>query len=470
MFTLEKHGNMILRQAVFGHFFTRNKVACAYHSLKLETIYFATELLPHLLQTTTKTIVSVYNSLPASDRQAFLAILERLCGVNILVPAQFNEFYYLEEVRKTMFRGPNIRVMVLHLSDYCPLKCRYCFVEGALPDGYQRKDMSNAVIEAAIDRFGQLTNNRRYAKRPSIVFYGGEPLANWPTLLHGLEYLKMRQQAGIIKTEIDKVVITNGVMLTESIAQELKKHGVMVSMSIDGPQPLHDANRITRKNEGSFGKAMQGFYTLLKANIKPTVSCVVSKNSVEHIEEIVDFLLGNLGVTALGFNHVSIVPEINFYDPEYEQEFARALIKAQEIIQEKYPDVYERRMNYKINHFLDSHILRADCTGCGEQMSISPDGMVGICQGYMGSRKTFTNSIMNPNYDPHQDPIFMEWSNRSPLNMPECYACPAIATCGGGCPRNADLINGSIHCLDSAFCHFAKLAQEWMIWKKFDHL
>ncbi len=41
-------------------------------------------------------------------------------------------------------------------------------------------------------------------------------------------------------------------------------------------------------------------------------------------------------------------------------------IRVQEIIQEEYPDVYERRMNHKINAFLDRRILKADSIGCGE--------------------------------------------------------------------------------------------------------
>ena len=86
----------------------------------------------------------------------------------------------------------------------------------------------------------------------------------------------------------------------------------------------------------------------------------------------------------------------------------------------------------------------------------------------MGSRKTFAGSVFDAKHDPLKDSIFIEWSQRSPLNMVQCYRCQALATCGGGCPRNADHINGSIWEVDSAFCHFAKKAQEWMIWKKYE--
>ena len=148
-----------------------------------------------------------------------------------------------------------------------------------------------------------------------------------------------------------------------------------------------------------------------------------------------------------------------------EEQFADAILHVQDVIQQKYPFVYERRMGHKVNMFLDKLFIKSDCTGCGEQFSVSPTGEIGICQGYMGTRKTFRKTVFDLEYNPEEDPVFIEWSKRSPLNIEKCLACPALATCGGGCPRNADMINGSIWEPDSAFCHFAKKAQTWLIWR-----
>ena len=83
----------------------------------------------------------------------------------------------------------------------------------------------------------------------------------------------------------------------------------------------------------------------------------------------------------------------------------------------------------------------------------------------MGSRKTFTHTVFDLNYYPDEDETFIEWSRRSPLNIEECTHCSALAICGGGCPRNADMLHGSIWNVDSAFCHFARKAQEWLLWQ-----
>lgn len=462
------YGSKKLKQSVFGHFFYKAGSYCAYNALKIETIYFDAGFYPYIVETTETQISEVLEEVPVGLKEQFVLLLTEICDSHILVPVDYDEVSYLEKIKHLAFKGPSVRVMVLHLTDYCNLHCNYCFIEGNIPENYRRMDMSREVIEKAIDKFGRMIADRPFPKAPSIVFYGGEPLANWKIMKYGLKYLRREQNEGRIPAKINKVLITNGTLISSEIAESLMEYEVMVSVSIDGPKEIHDRNRVFRNGCGSFEKAMAGFKVLEESGVKPTVSCVLSKDSLEHSSEIIHWLLGDLGIKALGFNHVSIVPNVSTYDPAYEAAFGDVLIQGQEVIQSSYPEVYERRMNHKINAFLDRKIIIADCTGCGEQMSVSPDGQIGICQGYMGSRKTFGNSVFDFAYDPSQDPVFIEWSQRSPLNMPQCYNCPALATCGGGCPRNADFIHGSIWKVDSAFCHFAKKAQEWMIWKKYE--
>ena len=41
---------------------------------------------------------------------------------------------------------------------------------------------------------------------------------------------------------------------------------------------------------------------------------------------------------------------------------------------------------------------------------------------------------------------------RSPLYMDECYNCPAIGICGGGCVINTESADGDIFTPDRRFC------------------
>ncbi|HUD20633.1 MAG TPA: radical SAM protein [Candidatus Saccharimonadales bacterium] len=468
MFDVKTHSKTVLKQSVFGHFLQRDDITCAYNALKIETIFFKTGLYSHITSVIGKPVEEALAQVPDGLRSAFESVLTKICNAHILVPAAYDELSYLKQVQKMAFHGPSLRVLVLHMTDYCNLRCRYCFIEGGMSKEYVRRDMSKETARASIDKFVAVISGRSLPKYPSVVFYGGEPLANWSVVEDTLEYIAQKQAEKILPERVDKILITNGTLVSPSIAATLKKFGVKVSVSVDGPKDVHDAQRITCAQRGSHEATITGFRLLESAGIQPTVSCVLSKDSLKKGSEIIRYLLDELGVKALGFNHVSIVPNVNDYDPLYEADFGQTIIAVQEIIQADYPAVYERRMNHKLNSFLSRQIIRADCTGCGEQMSVSPDGKIGICQGYMGSRKTFAGDVTDPKYFPGNDPVFIEWSHRSPLTTEACYDCPALATCGGGCPRNADVINGSIWKVDSAFCHFAKQAQEWMIWKKYD--
>ena len=399
------------RLSKFIHFYKKNNIICAYNSLTMDTIYYENKYENIINDYLNKKIV--IKNLSKEEQK----IIKEFKSKKYIVNNDFNEENLIEELKPYIFNGVNIKVMVLHLTDFCNLKCKYCFIEGGICSNYKRQNMTKEVISAAIKKYIKILDRGKIKGNPSIVFYGGEPLSNFEVVKYGLECIDEYNNSKNDKYHIDKVIITNGTLITNEIAKVLKEHNVLVSLSMDGIKEVHDYNRIDHDNKGSFDRALRGFKILREEGLEPSISCVMSPFAIKHVDETIEFLLNELKVKGLGFNHVSIIPNLNYYDPEYEEKFADTILHVQEIIQEKYNDVYERRMGHKINCFVDKLLLRADCTGCGEQISISPEGDIGICQGYMGSRKTFNNTVFDEDYYPDQDEVFIEWSNRSPLNI-----------------------------------------------------
>lgn len=359
-----------------------------------------------------------------------------------------------------------IRNIVLQMTDNCNLRCKYCFIEDGIEESYTRKTMNEQTCKKALSKFFQLIEDEKFHEKPSVIFYGGEPLLNWETIKIALPYID--HLSDISKIEVDKVIITNGTLINDDIASTLSKYKVETCLSLDGNKELNDKNRLYKNNEGSFEQIVKAISILRKYDIEPALSCVMSKDSIYEIENIAKFFFEEIKIKALGFNHVSIIPnndQYSKYDEEYERNYASSLIKMQSLIQNEYQDVYEKRMGIKIKSFLDKELIVSTCTGTGEQISVSTDGQIGICQGYMGSRKTFNNSVYNDEYNPKKDKVFLEWSKRSPLKIKECRQCIALANCGGGCPRNAETLTGSIWNIDKAFCHFSKKAIKWILWE-----
>lgn len=448
---------MTLKKSRFFFTYEKNNLVCVYNSLTMQCVYCE----KYIYETWQTIFESTQNFVDKS-----YILNEKLKQCSLILENDFDENAFFDEIRNQIFDGVHIRVMVLQMTDYCNLHCKYCFIEGAIPEGYVRKVMSFFTAKAAIDKYIDILcrDKANIDSNPSIVFYGGEPLSNWPVVKQCLEYLDdySKKENAI---EIDKVVITNGTLITKEIAEVLSRYNVVVSVSLDGIKKVHDFNRSDENGKPSFERAVNGYMLLKQQGIEPGIACVLSKNSIPYAMDNYLFFKNTLKVKGFGMNHVSIIPNLTYYDPQYEEEYADKLIEIQEAIQSDDNPIYERRMNHKINCFLNGQLMPSDCTGCGEQISVSTEGDIGICQGYMGSRKTFEHTVFEENFFPDENEIFKEWSKRLPLNLEDCQKCPAMATCGGGCPRNADMINGTIWKPDKAFCHFALKAQEWMIWK-----
>jgi uncharacterized protein len=115
----------------------------------------------------------------------------------------------------------------------------------------------------------------------------------------------------------------------------------------------------------------------------------------------------------------------------------------------------------KVNAFVAGYPYIYDCGAPGDQLVVSPEGMVGVCQAYCGNKKNFVP--MDDIGKPAEHQIWSEWRFRSPLYQEQCYSCISLAICGGGCPYNAELKTGSIWGVDEAFCIHSKKTVEYLI-------
>ncbi len=444
------------------NFYNKNeKLGCLYNALTLDTIYYDGSMFDIVNQGLKNGLQVVIQHL--ADSPKLEKLLRALLSKKMIVKFKYDELKLMNSIVRKVLKGPRIRNLIMLMTDNCNMSCKYCYIEKSLPTGYKHSFMTIKTAKAAIDKFISIANPD--AKAWTIEFYGGEPLLNWEAVKFSLQYLYDLKKSGKINKKINKILITNGTLINEKNAVELKKNNVHVAISIDGPAEVHNMNRVYSDGKGTFDDVYRGFEFLKKSGITPSISAVMTKQSMLTAIDNVRYFIEKLGVKQIGFNHVSIIPNVNSYDPDYEKNFGEILLKIQELILNT-DNAYERRMSNKLYNFLMGNIQKADCTGCGEQISVSPDGTIGVCQGFVGSRFTFNKSVFDPDYNPNNDPVFNEWSLRSPLNMKQCYDCPALGICGGGCPRNAYMLHGSIWEKDTAYCHFAKQAVEWLIWKK----
>jgi uncharacterized protein len=141
----------------------------------------------------------------------------------------------------------------LQLTQNCNLRCSYCIYSDA-NDGRQRshsaKTMPYETAKRAIDFLAVHSIDNEAV---SLGFYGGEPL---------LEFELMKKIVGyaeeiLADKELTFHITINGTLLTQEAAEYLMEKNFRITLSLDGPREIHDANRRFAVNgKGSFDVIM----------------------------------------------------------------------------------------------------------------------------------------------------------------------------------------------------------------------
>src|SRR4029453_1216769 len=75
--------------------------------------------------------------------------------------------------------------------------------------------------------------------------------------------------------QVSYTLQTNGTRLDDAWCAFLKRHNVLVGLSVDGPRALHDAYRVDKGGLGSFDDVMRGFRCLNRHGVDVNILCTV---------------------------------------------------------------------------------------------------------------------------------------------------------------------------------------------------
>ena len=187
--------------------------------------------------------------------------------------------------------GP-IELLIVQGSSFCNIDCKYCY----LPDRGNKKKISVATVETAIRK---IFDEKLVKEEFSLVWHAGEPTAM------NIEFYK--EITALLKNivpdgyKVNQHIQTNATLINQEWCDFFKSSGMIVGVSIDGPQFIHDANRVTRSGKGTYEKTMEGI-NLLKTNSIPfSAIAVITAISLDYPAEIFNFFK-ELGPRSIGFN------------------------------------------------------------------------------------------------------------------------------------------------------------------------
>jgi uncharacterized protein len=208
-----------------------------------------------------------------------------------------------------MFEGKPIKrvhVMVKPIGSICNLDCTYCYYLSKAdllgkPDHWV---ISEANLETFIRQYFEANNYKE------VVFswQGGEP-----TLL-GIEFfrrvLELERKYCPPDVRCENDLQTNGTLLDDKWCRFLYDNRILVGLSIDGPQKLHDAYRQDKHGRGSFQHVFRAARLLRKHKVNfATLSCV-NRTTAKHPLVVYRFLRDRVKSKRIQF--IPIVEPVGF--------------------------------------------------------------------------------------------------------------------------------------------------------------
>ncbi len=161
-------------------------------------------------------------------------------------------------------------VVVWNVGQRCNLKCIHCYSQSQ--DVEYPNELNTQEAKTMLDGLAEYG-------APVILFSGGEPLMR-EDLMELITYARDKGLRAVIST--------NGTLITEEKAEELKKFGLSyVGISLDG---LRETNDKFRGIEGAFDDALQGIRNCLKVGIKVGLRFTINKRNAQDIPGIFELI------------------------------------------------------------------------------------------------------------------------------------------------------------------------------------
>lgn len=354
--------------------------------------------------------VDEITNLYPDEKNKYLIVIEKLFQAGLLVKK--NSTSAKQESQQALTAW-------LHITDRCNLRCEYCY----LP--HVKEDMDVDTGKAAIDATFRSAKAGGFS-HVKFKYAGGEPLIKFNNVVRLHTYAKVKGlELGI---HVKGIILTNGTLLTNEFAEEIKQNNLNIMISLDGVGKAHDSHRPYLGGRGSFEDVKNAILRAKRFGITPDISITVSGKTADSVYEVVEWVLEQELPFSINFyreNDLSISKESLFFE---EINMIEGLKKAYEVIQKKLPrrsllNSLVDRANLSVSH-------SKTCSVGSNYLVFDQKGRVSKCQ--MDMKKSITDVNME---DPLKAVIHDKTGIQNlPVVQKECNSCEWKTWCTGGCP------------------------------------
>lgn len=337
-----------------------------------------------------------------------------LIKARILVDNQEDDLnVYLADVLKNRYNSSDMALTILPTRG-CNFGCIYCYEQD------RPNVLMNEQTEKAIVKFVCSNSN---LKRLSVVWYGGEPLLNFDSMVR---LTKMFKQLNI---EYSAKIVSNGYLLTKEKADLMKDLAIRnIQITFDGSEEIHNQRRFLLGGQPTYRKIMDNLKYLLSINKEITIDIrtnIDRRNKDDYNKFYQDFKseINDKRVTMYpGFvsdllSSECVSPEFNISEGGY---------KAQFIL-----DIFDK-YGIEIKSFLPKYRRHSCVASKYFAFVIGPEGELYKCWRMVGNQKEAIGNVNDGSFDMVKFSKYLIGADYT-LDS-KCLHCEFITLCGGGCP------------------------------------
>lgn len=337
-----------------------------------------------------------------------------LIKARILVDDQEDDLnVYLADVLKNRYNSSDMALTILPTRG-CNFGCIYCYEQD------RPNVLMNEQTEKAIVKFVCSNSN---LKRLSVVWYGGEPLLNFDSMVR---LTKMFKQLNI---EYSAKIVSNGYLLTKEKADLMKDLAIRnIQITFDGSEEIHNQRRFLLGGQPTYRKIMDNLKYLLSINKEITIDIrtnIDRRNKDDYNKFYQDFKseINDKRVTMYpGFvsdllSSECVSPEFNISEGGY---------KAQFIL-----DIFDK-YGIEIKSFLPKYRRHSCVASKYFAFVVGPEGELYKCWRMVGNQKETIGNVNDGSFDMVKFSKYLIGADYT-LDS-KCLQCEFITLCGGGCP------------------------------------
>ena len=344
----------------------------------------------------------------------------------------------------------------------CNLDCQYCFfLSKELLYATKRQQMNEETLATYVAEYLAASPDGEV----TTLWQGGEPT------LRGLPFfrtlVKLCERYRRPGQHVVHAMQTNGTLIDEEWAEFLKANDVLVGVSIDGPEPYHDAYRLNRAGRGTHAMVIRGWNILRQAGVRCNVLCTVHHANEEHGLEVYRYFRDELGADFMQF-----IPIVERVDPSqleraehdgwratggqgvgmlYRQagdavtsrstrpaQYGRFLSEIfDEWISRDVGRVFVQDFDAALGALFGQYAVCVHAPECGNNFALEFNGDVYACDHWVEPDWLVGNVLKEDFHSLAHSEIMRRFARKKRIELTDqCRRCPYLRMCNGGCPKD----------------------------------